>query len=100
MRYWITYDLGLQSNYEGLYEWLDRHDAEECGDSAATLVTDMDEEQVCGELKDVIDDKTRVYVVSKRDNGAFTGKFMFGKRKRAPWNGYAALETVEDRAEA
>lgn len=32
---WITYDLGVQGDYKGLYAWLDDHQATECGDSTA-----------------------------------------------------------------
>ena len=34
---WITYDLGVQGDYPGLYEFLDAHKAKECGDSCAFL---------------------------------------------------------------
>ena len=34
---WISYDLGVQGDYEGLYAWLDEHQAKECGDSLAFL---------------------------------------------------------------
>jgi hypothetical protein len=30
---WISYDLGVQADYEGMYAWLDEHQAKECGDS-------------------------------------------------------------------
>ena len=32
---WISYDLGVQADYEGMYSWLDEHQAKECGDSLA-----------------------------------------------------------------
>lgn len=35
-RVWISYDLGVQADYDGLYQWLDEHKARECGDSVAT----------------------------------------------------------------
>src|SRR5262245_8598298 len=34
---WISYDLGVRGDYEGLYAWLDQHKAKECGDSVALL---------------------------------------------------------------
>jgi hypothetical protein len=37
--FWLSFDLGLQGNYEKLYEWLDDSDSLECGESVATFVT-------------------------------------------------------------
>ena len=34
---WISYDLSVKGDYEGLYAWLDDHNAEECGNSVAFL---------------------------------------------------------------
>lgn len=34
---WISYDLGVKGDYEGLYAWLDDHKAIECGDSVAFI---------------------------------------------------------------
>ena len=34
---WMSYDLGVKGDYEGLYAWLDDHDAKECGNSVAFL---------------------------------------------------------------
>jgi len=31
---WISYDLGLQGDYPGLYRWLDLHKAKECVNSS------------------------------------------------------------------
>ena len=30
---WISFDLGVKGDYEGMYAWLDSKDAKECGDS-------------------------------------------------------------------
>ena len=32
---WMSYDLGVSGDYEGLYAWLDDHNAKECGNSVA-----------------------------------------------------------------
>jgi hypothetical protein len=34
---WLSYDMGVRGDYEGLYAWLDKHTARECGDSLAVL---------------------------------------------------------------
>ena len=34
---WLSYDLGVSGDYEGIYAWLAKHGAKECGDSLAFL---------------------------------------------------------------
>jgi hypothetical protein len=94
-RVWLSYDLGLRGDYESLYEWLDEKGAEECGDSIATFRTDQSREQIYDSLKEVLggSPKARIYIIT--ENG---GKFIFGKRKAAPWTGsfQTAVESVLD----
>ena len=85
MRYWLSFDLGLRGNYEELYEWLDNMGARECGNSVATFVTDKTREQIIQELSKLLDKKSRVYIINMKQGG----KFIFGRRKDAPWSGYA-----------
>ena len=33
--YWLSYDLGVGGDYDGLYAWLDDHNAKPCGQSVA-----------------------------------------------------------------
>lgn len=98
-RYWISFDLGLQGDYEQLYAWLDRQDykergdqrgANECGDNVATFVSDKSREQIEKELKTRLSGqrKPRIYIITTKDGG----KFVFGKRKLPPWKGYAEVE--------
>jgi hypothetical protein len=86
-RYWLSFDLGLRGNYEGLYEWLDRLGAKECGDSVATFRSDKTREQLTAELTSLLgsEKKTRLYLISL----ARGGKFVLGKRKAPPWAGYS-----------
>lgn len=91
---WLSYDLGIRGDYEGLYTWLDDREAKECGDSAASLWFSHEEggdfsEALKTELKRVVslDKHSRIYIVW-RENGKLKGRFLFGKRKRAPWTGY------------
>jgi len=96
-RFWLSYDLGLRGDYQGLYEWLDEKGAKECGDSIATFQSDRTQDELAEELKGVLDDisRARIYLIS-RDTG---GKFLFGKRKSAPWAGFfqATVDSALDR---
>lgn len=97
---WISFDLGVQGDYESLYRWLDAHEAKECGDSVAGLLYEHQGDLLDNlkkELKSVIEinSKTRIYVI-RRESGKLKGKFIFGNRKRAPWSGFAPTEGVEE----
>ncbi len=94
-RYWISFDLGFQGDYQPLYEWLDRNQAKECGDSVATFVSKQSREHIAKELSTLLNGKKkspRVYIVSMEKGG----KFVLGKRKPAPWKGYAEVESGSD----
>ena len=93
--FWLSYDLGLRGNYNGLYRWLDKYKAKECGDSIAVfeyeLKTDDPKEELKSELLENVEfNKTdRIYLIwrdsSKKVN---RGSFIVGNRKPAPWEGY------------
>jgi hypothetical protein len=95
-RVWLSYDLGLRGDYESLYEWLDEKGAEECGDSIATFITDRSRDQLRDSLAEILSEspKARIYIVSM----AGGGKFIFGRRKAAPWTGsfQTAVESALD----
>jgi hypothetical protein len=102
LRYWLSFDLGLRGNYEQLYEWLDRMDAKECGDSVATFLSEKTREEITEELSRLLtsDDRgfnglarpgrprPRIYLINMKQGG----KFILGKRKIAPWAGYSVSE--------
>lgn len=90
MRYWLSFDLGLRGNYESLYTWLDSIGGKECGDNVATFVTTKTHDEIKEEISKILEDKARVYIIDKKNGG----KFILGKRKVAPWAGYA--ETGEE----
>lgn len=85
---WISYDLGVKADYQGLYAWLDNHGAVECGNSIAAL-----EYEQAGALtddlhKDLTDSialakHDRIYVIW-REERKVKGKFIIEKRKAAP----------------
>lgn len=41
---WISYNLGIKGDYQSLYEWLDNHEAKECGYSLVFLIYNMKED--------------------------------------------------------
>lgn len=107
-RVWLTFDLGVRGDYDGLYQWLDEHKAVECGNGVATFEFDFGSpklpsiasimpmlDNLKNELKERvegIETKGRVYVltlVNVSDNLSPAGVFLFGSRKQSPWDGFA-----------
>lgn len=91
---WLSYDLSINGDYEGLYRWLDDNDAKECGDSFAYFPfsyngTDF-VESLKKDLKDNVEineKKDRFYVIFKNEDDKYIGRFIFGNRKASPWQG-------------
>jgi hypothetical protein len=108
---WISYDLGIEGDYQGLYKWLDKNKAIECGDSFAFIQKELPQKDcdIPQILKDEIKEyatikkKDRIYIIYRNyiDNKV-KGKFLFGARKRSPWEGFAeingldSIDTLED----
>ena len=98
---WLSYDLGVNGDYESLYSWLDDHSAKECGSSVAYLRYEFDGPFIDSLRADLtatvsLNKRSRIYVVHRRDKG-FVGTFVVGRRKGAPWDGYGtAEESTED----
>jgi hypothetical protein len=100
---WISFDLGVRGDYEGLYAWLDRHGAKECGDSIAYLKYEYTRdllEELNTDLTNAVDitRKTRIYVMYRDpETERIKGKFIVGGRKASPWEGYSVtVQTDED----
>jgi hypothetical protein len=93
--FWISYDLGLKGNYSDLYAWLDTLGAKECGDSVAYFTKQYTGNFIEAIKKDILKhvkpSKTdRIYLIYlENETGRIKGHFLFGGRKRAPWEGYA-----------
>ena len=90
--FFISFDLGITGDYDALYAWLDDNSAIECGDSLAFLTISYTGdflEFLKKELKTNLDlgKRNRFYIIW-RDGEKLRGKFLFGKRKAAPWEGY------------
>ncbi|HPX76985.1 MAG TPA: hypothetical protein PLW77_10410 [Bacteroidales bacterium] len=101
--FWISYDLGLKGDYSGLYTWLDTVKAKECGNGIAFFSKAYKNdfiEAIKNDIKKFVKlNKTdRVYLIY-RDNETkkIKGKFLFGGRKRAPWEGFATgIQDVDE----
>ncbi len=91
---WITYDLGIKGDYEGLYSWLADHEAKECGDNVAFLKYDIQDNLVEQLKQDLsahvnLSKPDRIYLIWK-ENDKLKGHYLFGRRKAAPWTGYGS----------
>lgn len=97
---WLSYDLGVGGDYDGLYRWLDERGAEECGDSVAILrhpasETLVDDLKVSLAKAVDTDRRTKIYLIHRNGTtGAYQGVFLFGGRRQPPWTGFAA--TADD----
>jgi len=101
---WISYDLGIDGDYESLYHWLDSKSARECGDNIAVLSYEYSNSLLSDIKRDLkksvgLRDKDRVYIIYRdKKTKLLKGKFIVGKRKLAPWKGYSGVisEDIED----
>jgi hypothetical protein len=100
---WLSFDLGVTGDYPKLYAWLDNHAATECGDNLAVFKYETpDEETLPDTLKNDLEShvtfgaRDRVYVIWKNKQGLNKGRFIIGKRKASPWQGYGASEVEDD----
>lgn len=97
---WLSYDLGVRGDYDGLYRWLDSKQAKECGDSVAYFKFDFQgdlRERLKEEISRAItvSSRVRIYVIYT-DGGTPKGAFLFGRRKATPWLGYAGGDSGDD----
>jgi hypothetical protein len=98
---WISYDLGVRGDYDGLYAWLDDHEARECGDSLA-LVRVTGERDLHEWLRQELEEavnltrRSRVYAVAYYpDEKRLHSRFVVGRRKSPPWSGFGS-QGLED----
>lgn len=98
---WLAFDLGLQGDYAGLFAFLDRLEAQECGNGLAVFVyhydADLAEELKRELLKAIALDEARdrLYLMQKFDDGRMHGTFLVGRRRRPPWIGYGVSTGVD-----
>lgn len=92
--FWISYDLGIRGDYTGLYTWLDKLGAKECGDSMAVIKVKLRGDLIATLKRDLkkkikLSITDRIYIIYRDSKtGTVKGNFVFGGRKRAPWEGY------------
>jgi len=101
---WLSFDLSIRGNYESVFQWLDSHEAKECGNYTAVMAypyTNDLKEELLTDLHAHIEFKKhdRVYLVCKSEEGKSRGTFIVGGRKAAPWAGYAISEEEDDELE-
>lgn len=95
---WLSFDLGVGGDYEGMYAWLDEHAAKECGDSMALVIFESKKDLVAEVKAEVASSvkltaRSRVYMVYRGDdNKSIKGSWLVGSRKQAPWTGYGRLK--------
>ena len=94
---WISFDLGVNGDYEGMYAWLDDHAAKECGDSFALVVFKSRGKIVAEVSNDIkkhvkLTPRSRIYMLHRGDDTNVKGHWLVGKRKQAPWTGYGTLK--------
>ena len=100
--YWLSYDLGIKGDYNGLYTWLAKLHAIECGDSLAYFKLDNKADlepriAIENEIKENIEvtNKDRIYAIW-REGAKVKGSFICGNRKSPPWAGYGPFEPSEE----
>jgi hypothetical protein len=92
---WLSFDLGVQGDYPGIYSWLDEHQGSECGDNLAFLNYEYSGsllDALTADLKASVEitKRTRIYVIYReQETKKMKGIFIFGGRKAAPWSGFA-----------
>lgn len=100
---WLVYDLSFGGDYDSLFTFLDQNMATECGDGVAYFEYEYSDnliEDLQRELNSVFrPGKDRAYIMYN-NNGKMLGKWIFGKRKKAPWSGYALgdADSADDEA--
>ena len=100
----LSWDFGLRGDFQGLFTWLDRQEAKECGNNLAVFSFKFDSGDFLDELEIQLknevkfEKRDRVYAIWREaEADKLKGKFLFGSRKTAPWEGFAArvTETVD-----
>lgn len=94
--------MAINEDYEGLYSWLDTHEAKECGHNLAVLQYSFDQDLIEELMEDLSKNvnftaRDRLYLIWRdQETNSIKGKFLVGKHKAAPWSGYGVKESKVD----
>ena len=92
--FWLSFDCdGSDSaNYKELYAWLEEHNAQECGNSAAFIDNYLYKDDFIKEVSaslNKIPHVKKIYICAEDDtDGRFYGRFIKGSRNMNQWHGY------------
>ena len=69
---WLSFDLGVRGDFEGMYQFLDSHGAKECGDSVGAFHFDYKNDLIAELTKSMkeyvtFNKRSRVYVIYQKD---------------------------------
>ena len=97
---WLSFDLGIRGDFEGMYQFLGEHDAKECGDSMGAFWFEYKKDvlaELTKQLKEAVtfDKRSRVYVIYPKED-KHVGRFIVGKRRPPPWAAYIPSEEDEE----
>lgn len=98
---WLSIDLDLKADYDGLYAWLDSYDARECAGSLAFISfpykSNIVDEIVADIKKNVeIGKRDRIYMIYRNGEGKMKGVWLFGNRKAPAWSGYSSEQLEKE----
>jgi hypothetical protein len=100
-RYWVIFDLSLSASFERLYAWLDDRKAVECGENAATFSSDKAFNAVAKELAATMQDHgrgSRIYLIGRQEHSVI-GRFVVGRRRARPWEGFGSTPASDEKDE-
>jgi hypothetical protein len=99
---WLSFDMDIPCDGEGLYVWLDLHAAKACGRGFAFLHYSYENDlkrELAEDLRRSIELSPRAsfYLVCvDPEDQKFKGSFIIGRRGSTPWHGYAQLPILDD----
>jgi hypothetical protein len=98
---WLSFDLGVRGDFEGMYQFLDTYKAKECGDSVGSLVYEYKKDLIGDLTKDLksfitFDKRSRVYLIFPKAPNNYAGRFIVGRRKSPPWAGHGPSQEPDE----
>jgi hypothetical protein len=97
---WLSYDLGVNGDYEGMYAWLDNRGAKECGSNVAYMQFTHGGDLPASLKSEIegavaLNKRSRIYVIYKKE-AKISGRYLIGHRKGAPWEGFGDKDETEE----